>query len=254
MLNLLFPSLPYQRMLDPMWQQEAQQAQHHGYSVCLYDAEQQRLYQTPHPTWPTLYRGWMLSEREYRQLAQLTPLFISPELYLASHQASGWYSAIAPFTPASVFAPVHQAAPLIEQALQFQDRCFVKSLTKSFGADSVISSLPAFTALVQRHALAADEVLFIRSYQELSNQPEERYFAIQGQAYGAARKRFPVVLQPVLARLQSRWLYTLDVAYTASGTPLIIEVGDGQVSDTKEWSVAELYQTVLQRLAEQAAS
>ncbi|WP_324680295.1 ATP-grasp domain-containing protein [Hymenobacter sp. GOD-10R] len=254
MLNLLFPSLPYQRVLDPMWQPEAQQAQQRGYSVCLYDAEQQRLYQTSNPAWPTLYRGWMLCEREYRQLAQLTPLFISPELYLASHHATGWYAAIAPFTPASVFAPVHRAALLVEQALQTQGRCFIKTLTKSFGAESVISSVPAFTALVQRHALAADEVLFIRSYQELSTQPEERYFAIQGQPYGAAGKRFPVELQPVLAQLQSRWLYTLDVAYTISGTPLIIEVGDGQVSDTKEWPVAELYQTVLQQLAEQAAS
>ena len=61
------------------------------------------------------------------------------------------------------------------------------------------------------------------------------------------------MLQPVLAQLQDRWFYTLDVAYTASGIPLLIEVGDGQVSDTKEWSVAELYQTVLQRVAEQAA-
>jgi hypothetical protein len=252
MLNILFPSLPYQRVLDPMWQEEAEHAQQLGYSVCLYDAERHKLYQSPNPAWPTLYRGWMLTEKEYRALAQLTPLLVGPDLYLASHQATGWYDAITPFTPASVFVAASQAAPVVAQELERRGRCFVKRLTKSFDAASVVSSLPAFTALLDQHAVQPDELLFVRAYHDLSSRPEERYFAVRGQAYGPAGRPFPSQLHPVLAQLQARWFYTLDVAYTLAGTPLLIEVGDGQVSDTKEWTVAELYATPIQRLAELA--
>jgi hypothetical protein len=252
MLNLLFPSLPYQRVLDPMWQAEAAHAQQLGYTVCLYDAERLKLYQLPNPAWPTLYRGWMLSETDYRALAQLTPLLVDPTLYLASHQATGWYGASAPFTPASVFIKASQAAPVVAHELQLHGRCFVKSLTKSFDAASVVSSLPGLTALLHQHAVEPGELLFVRTYHELSSRPEERYFAVRGKAYGAAGRLFPPPLEPVLALLQSRWLYTLDVAYTPAGTPLLIEVGDGQVSDTKEWSISELYDGPIQRLAEQA--
>jgi hypothetical protein len=252
MLNILFPSLPYSRALDPMWQEEATLAGQLGYTVCRYDAEQQKLYQPPNPTWPTLYRGWMLTEADYQQLAALTPLLITPALYLASHQASAWYSAIAPFTPRSVFAPANEAKWVIEDFLRNNGRCFVKGLVKSFGSESIITSQADLSALLLKHQIAADGLLFIREFVELAVQPEERFFAIQGVAYGAKEQSFPPDLRPALAQLQSRWLYTLDIAYTKGGRPIIIEVGDGQVSDTKEWQVADFYQTVIRQLATQA--
>ncbi len=128
-------------------------------------------------------------------------------------------------------------------------RSFIKGLAKSFGADSVIHSLADFAALLRQHDIAPDEPLFIREFVELADRPEERFFAGQGEAFGARGQPLPVRLRPVLHQLQSRWLYTLDVAYTAAGEAIIIEVGDGQVSDTKEWPLANLYHTVLRRLA-----
>jgi hypothetical protein len=250
MLNVLFPSLPYQRVLDPMWQEEADQARQLGYTVCLYDAEQQRLYHAPLPTQPTLYRGWMLTATEYVALATLTPLLVSPAQYEASHYATGWYETIVPFTPSSVIAPAKQAAAHVQQLLQTEGRCFVKGLTKSFGRDSVITSLADFSALRHQQALADNELLVVRAFVELAEQAEERYFAVQGSVYGAAGRTFPAALQSVIAQLQTRWFYTIDVAYTRQGQPLIIEIGDGQVSDTKEWLVADLYQHVIQPLVQ----
>jgi hypothetical protein len=80
MLNILFPSLPYGRTIDPMWQEEATVAQGLGCTICLYDAEHQKLLQKPRQDLPTLYRGWMLSEAGYQQLAALTPLLVAPAL------------------------------------------------------------------------------------------------------------------------------------------------------------------------------
>ncbi|MDJ0364669.1 ATP-grasp domain-containing protein [Hymenobacter sp. H14-R3] len=252
MLNIILPSLPYSRALDPMWAAEAAEARRLGCQVCLYDAEQPRLYQPPAVAWPTLYRGWMLGEPEYRQLAALTPLLVSPAQYLASHYATGWYAAVAPLTPRSVFAPAAEAAPAVADFLRADGRCFVKGLAKSFGADSVVTSLADVAALLRKHDVAPGEQLFIREFVALADQPEERFFAVRGAAFGASGQPLPARLRPALAALQSRWLYTVDVAYTAGGEAIIIEIGDGQVSDTKEWQLAELYHTVLRQVAEQA--
>jgi hypothetical protein len=253
MLNILFPSLPYSRTIDPMWQEEATVAQGLGYTVCLYDAEQQKLLQKPRQDLPTLYRGWMLSEAEYQQLATLTPLLVEPALYLASHQASAWYSTIAPFTPRSVFAPASEAQWAVEDFLRSNGRCFVKGVVKSFGPASKITSQTDLTSLLRKHQIAADELLFVREFIDLSARAEERFFAVQGVAYGASGCAFPPELRLALAQLQNRWFYTIDIAYTKQGQPIIIEIGDGQVSDTKEWQVADLYQTVIRQLATQAA-
>ncbi|GAB3638377.1 hypothetical protein GCM10027422_39670 [Hymenobacter arcticus] len=253
MLNILLPSLPYSRAIDPMWADEAAEARRLGYQVCLYDAEQPRLYQPPAVAWPTLYRGWMLSPAGYQQLAELAPLLVAPAQYLASHYATGWYAAVAPLTPRSVFAPASQAAPAVADFLRANGRCFVKSLAKSFGVDSVVASLADLAALLRQYEVAPDEQLFIREFTELADQPEERFFAVRGVAFGASGQPLPARLQPALAALQSRWLYTIDVAYTTAGEAIIIEIGDGQVSDTKEWQLADLYKIVFKELAKQTA-
>lgn len=253
MLNIVLPSLPYSRALDPMWADEAAEARRLGCHVCAFDAEQPRLYQAPVAAWPTLYRGWMLPPEGYEQLAALTPLLVSPTQYLASHYATGWYAAVAPLTPRSVFAPASQAGPVVDNFLHTSGRSFVKSLSKSFGPNSVVTSLADLAALVRKHGIGPDEQLFIREFVALADRPEERFFAVRGAAFGASGQPLPARLRPVLAALQSRWFYTIDVAYTAADEAIIIEVGDGQVSDTKEWQLADLYHTVLRRLAGQAA-
>ena len=249
MLNILLPSLPYNRTIDPMWMEEMEIAQRLGHTVFLFDGEQQKLYGRPNPQWPTLYRGWMLTAAEYQQLEQLTPLLVPFDMYLASHRASGWYEQIAAFTPTSQFMNVEAAPAAIAALLARCGKCFVKGLSKSFGTDSVIVSLADFTNLLQKHRLQADESLFVREFVELVPQPEQRFFAVRNRAFGAAGQELPESLRPVLAALENRWFYTIDVAFAADGSPVIIEVGDGQVSDVKEWSVSELYETAISQLA-----
>jgi hypothetical protein len=250
MLNILLPSQPYQRTVDPMWQEEMEIAQSHGHNVCLFDERQERIHQTLNTSWPTLYRGWMLTAAEYEQLALLTPLLVPAAIYLSAHQALGWYAAVAGFTPRSQIIKAGVAQKAVVALLGRDGRCFVKGLSKSFGQDSIVHSLEKFQKLLTQHAVAGDEELFVREFVELSDRPEERFFVVRNQAFGAGGATFPPTLLPALAALQSRWFYTVDVAYRADGKPLIIEVGDGQVSDTKEWTVTQLYQTAIHCLAE----
>lgn len=250
MLNILLPSLPYQRTIDPMWQDEMETAQRQGHNVCLFDAEQEKIYQQPDAQWPTLYRGWMLTAKEYEHLAQLTPLLVPTAMYLASHQATGWYDAVADFTPRSQFVNAGAAAETVAALLNRDGRCFIKGLSKSFGDDSVVHSLEESQKVLDEHTVASGEELFVRGFVELSAQSEQRFFVVREKAFGANGGEFPKELAPALAALQSRWFYTVDVALQANGKPTIVEVGDGQVSDTKEWKVADLYETAIAYLAE----
>ncbi|MCC2548100.1 ATP-grasp domain-containing protein [Hymenobacter sp. BT175] len=249
MLNLILPSLPYQRVVDPMWEEEMDVARRKGHTVCLFDADQQKLYQRPRSEQPTLYRGWMLTPPEYEALALLTPLLVSKTMYQASHQANGWYGQIQDFTPKSQLLTAREGETYVRNTL-LHDRCFVKGVSKSFGASSVVASPEQYAALVGKEGIGPDDLLLFREFVVLSDKPERRFFAVRNEAFGAGRASFPDSLKPALAALQERWFYTIDVAYTKTGKPIIIEVGDGQVSDTKEWSVAELYEVAIPRLIE----
>ena len=251
MLNILLPSLPYQRIIDPMWQDEMDAAQRHGHNVCLYDAEREKLYQQPNPHCPSLYRGWMLTGPEYQKLETMTPLLVPLAMYFSSHLANGWYEAITGFTPKSYFVPSEGRGGTMALVRQ-HGCCFIKGLSKSFGPDSVVTSLAELEQLVRKHAIDPDDALFVREFVKLSTQPEQRFFAVRGRVFGAGGQQFPPELAVVLPALQSRWFCTIDVAFDFNGKPLVIEVGDGQVSDTKEWTVEKLYETAIKHLSESA--
>jgi hypothetical protein len=247
MLTVLFPSLPLQRAIDPMWAEEYAAAQASGYAVALFDAEQPKIY-GPLPARPTLYRGWMLTEKEYHWLEARCQLLVPYEQYAASHLATGWYPAIKEFTPASQFLTTEQWVQTWETGVVAGPQ-FVKGLVKSFGAESGISSLAEARQLVQRQQLEAAETLFVREFVALGPAPEQRFFAVGPAVFGPGGAAFPAALRPAIDALRTRAFYSVDVAYTAQGQPFIIEVGDGQVSDVKEWPVAELYQRVVPALA-----
>lgn len=249
MLTILFPSLPFQRTVDPMWAEEYAAAQARSYAVALFDAEQPKLY-GPLPAQPVLYRGWMLTEPEYRWLEARCPLLVPYEQYAASHEASGWYAAVGEYTVPSRFLPVAEWLREWETGTATEPQ-FVKGLVKSFGADSRVGSLAEARQLVQRQELTGATTLFVREWLPLHpDWPEQRFFVVHDHVFGASGgEPFPDDLRPVIRALQNRWFYTIDLALTDEGWPLVIEIGDGQVSDVKEWPVAELYDGPIRALA-----
>lgn len=244
-MRIVYPSLPYEpQTIDPMWAPEFQWARNSGMEVALFDVETGKLFPRQSATSLALYRGWMLSESEYEALEQLTPLRINKAQYLSSHQATGWYDQIAKHTFVSVFQPA--SAPLDFTAGR---RYFVKGVVKSFGADSVVGSEAQYVQLLEKHQVPADEVLFVRDFAELNSESEWRFFVVAGVAYGAEQMELPIELQPVLALLAPRLFYSLDVVQQSSGRYCVVEVGDGQVSDLKEWDVTDFSETVFKKLA-----
>jgi hypothetical protein len=250
-MQFIYPCLPYQpHIVDPMWAPEYEWARAQGLATGLVDMDNDRVWiptlasNTAQPA-PVLYRGWMLTAAEYDQLARLLPLVVSPAEYLSSHQATGWYEAVATHTFPSCFL----TEPV---ALDFavSRRYFVKGLVKSFSADSVLTSQQQLADFWQLQELPVGTTLFVRDFVDLKPNSERRFFVVRGQVLGAAGAMLPEALQAAVAALQPRLFYSLDVAETLAGQPVLVEVGDGQVSDLKEWSVSEFGSRVLRALAE----
>lgn len=250
-MRFVYPSLPYQlRTAYPLWAPEYAWAQANGLAVELVDVDEQRRWLPALPTSPTavVYRGWMLTAAEYATLGQLLPLAVPAAEYLSSHEASGWYEAVAAYTFPSRF--------LTEPAaLDFggERQYFVKGLVKSFEAASVVSSQAQLDAFWQQQELPAGTPLFVRDFVALRPGSERRFFVVRGRALGAGGAELPAALRPALAALRPRQFYSFDVAETLAGQPVLVEVGDGQVSDLKEWTVAEFGSRILRALANEPA-
>lgn len=229
-----------------MWEPEYEWARAQGLPTGLVDVDNDKVW-FPTPVRPTraIYRGWMLTEAKYDRLAQLMPLAVSTAEYLSSHHATGWYDAVARHTFPSRFLTA--PAPLDFAAGR---RYFVKRLAKSFGDDSVLAAQSQLDDFWQRQELPPNMPLFVRDFADLKPASERRFFVVQGQVVGAEGASIPASLQVAIAALQPRLFYSFDVAETLAGQPVLVEVGDGQVSDLKEWSVAEFGSRVLMALAE----
>jgi hypothetical protein len=245
-MHFIYPCLPYQpRTVDPMWEPEYEWVRAQGPATGLVDLDNDKVwFPTADQPARVLYRGWMLSAAEYEQLARLLPLAVSPAEYLASHHATGWYDAVAAHTFPSRFL----TEPV---ALDFAAgrRYFVKGLAKSFGTQSVIAAQAQLAGFWQRHELPVGTPLFVRDFAELKPASERRFFVVRGQAFGAGGAGLPAALQAAVVALQPRLFYSFDMAETLAGQPVLVEVGDGQVSDLKEWTVVDFGSRVLRALA-----
>lgn len=246
-MHFIYPCLPYYpRTVDPMWEPEYAWAKAQGLATGLVDVDNDKVwFPTSERPAQAIYRGWMLIGAEYGRLAQLMPLAVATAEYLSSHHATGWYEAVAQYTFPSQF--LTEPTPLSFAAGR---RYFVKGLAKSFGTDSVLESQSELDDFWQRQELPAGTPLFVRDFTGLKPNSERRFFVVRGQVLGAEGLSLPTALQDAVESLQPRLFYSFDVTETLAGQPVLVEVGDGQVSDLKEWTVAEFSSRVLKALAE----
>ncbi|WP_180988456.1 ATP-grasp domain-containing protein [Pseudomonas protegens] len=74
----------------------------------------------------------------------------------------------------------------------------------------------------------------IRHREDYLEDSERRYFVLNGKAH-AAQGEVPALVNECAALIDSRF-FSVDVVLRADGVLRLVELGDGQVSDRKEWS------------------
>lgn len=191
-----------------------------------------------------LYRGWMLGPIEYAQLcdsiyAKGAVPVTSPDSYLECHYLPNWYESCKEWTPSTVFLDRHADFASELASLNWPKyfvKDYVKSLTTARGS---IAESPAQVAevvdLIEKYRGKIDGGICVRRFEALEPETEERYFIVAGTAFGR-EGTVPTVVRDIASRITSPF-FTADVVKASDGALRLIELGDGQVSDRKNWPV-----------------
>ncbi|WP_230686379.1 ATP-grasp domain-containing protein [Catellatospora vulcania] len=211
------------------------------------------------------YRGWMVPAGRYAELADTlagrgVTLRVSAAAYRAAHELPGWYAALAPVTPASVWTPWQPGeSPSVEQVAELVAplgggpgvvKDYVKSRKHEWAEACYIPDLADVTPahrVVSRMVELQEEFLqggiVVRRFEDFARQGgrtvEARVWWVHGEPVLAGphpdtpdlfREPDLSAITPLVAAFGHPFV-TTDVALRDDGTWRVVELGDGQVSD-----------------------
>ena len=192
---------------------------------------------------PAIYRGWMMTIDEYSNLYsalinQNVVLITNPEQYKRCHYISGWYDSIKQMTANTVLFDNRSA--LNPNSIPKWGRYFVKDYVKSLTTKrgSIANSyeeILEILALIEKYRGFIEGGICIREYENYLPESEERYFYYNGK-YHSRDNRLPSIIESIESSIDCPF-YSIDVIRDDQGNDRIVEIGDGQVSDFKNWTV-----------------
>ncbi len=193
--SILNPSLP-----DEMFQEEATSLTKAGHIVMLIDgeqlAQQPAILKTITSEKTVIYRGWMLSPTEYKNLvlsiekAGGLPI-TSIDEYLATHYLPNWYKIISDLTPETILLPLDSDWIFELRKLGWSNffvKDYVKSLKTSIG--SLIESpedIKIVVAEMKKYRGIIEGGLCVRKVEDFLSETERRYFVLKGKVYSIYR-------------------------------------------------------------------
>jgi hypothetical protein len=252
-MRFLYPASPLQpRDPDELYAEEHAAALGAGFHVSLFSFEE--FAAGPFRARPTisggetlLYRGWMVTPAQYRQLcAEVSrfgaPMLTSPEQYELCHHLPRWYPTLAEFTPETLFFRENDDVASRLRELSWTG-CFLKDYVKSLAiADgSLVSDLARIPEVIAKMKVYRGEIeggICARRVEDFDPETEDRYFVFRGTAY-SREGSVPEAVQTAARRIDSPF-FTVDTMRRRDGEIRIVELGDGQVSDRKKWTAQQI--------------
>ena len=253
-MRFLYPSSPLNsRQADDFYELERSAAQSAGLATALWLEESARISPAPSAGEVVVYRGWMLRAPEYARLQTLVEVtgarLLTPlAMYTRTHHLPEWYGLLEEFTPRTRFFENAEAAVT---ALEFESGPFfvkdwVKSLSSARGSIAVnASQIAEIAADLCNYRGSLEGGLCVREVEMFDNATEDRFFVVQGEVF-ARSGIAPEIVQTAASRISSAF-FTIDAVRRGDGVWRIVELGDGQVSDLKDWTL-EQFMPVLTRL------
>jgi hypothetical protein len=257
-MHILFPSDPFnKKVVDESHAIEYEALCASGLNCALFsplDFDQGAFKPWPSltPGDSVLYRGWMLMPEEYGRLHAAISIndgvpLTSPDQYRACHYLPEWYSLFRDYTPETIFASrdadfVSVLAQHVWPAYFVKD--YVKSLTTKRGSvASSANEVNEIVSLIEQFRGEVEGGVCIRRYEDFLSETEERYFVLNGRAYGRGGDVPELVHE--IARHPLSPFFSVDVAMRTDGALRLIELGDGQVSGLKKWSIEAFVSTIV---------
>jgi ATP-grasp domain, R2K clade family 3 len=248
-MRLLYPSSPMSpKVADDTYLEEYEAARSVGFDVSLFSFEDfERGDFKPRPALQpgdvVLYRGWMLSVPQFESLvrafeAKSAEAFTSVAQYKASHHLPEWYPLLSRFTAETVILK-EEADFAGELANRKWPGYFVKDYVKSLSTagGSLVSQpedIAGVVSLMKKYRGLVEGGVCIRRKEEYEPGSEQRYFVFRTHAL-APGTDIPDIVRACASQVISPF-FSVDVARRSDGVLRLIELGDGQVSDRKEWS------------------
>ncbi|HEY0683454.1 MAG TPA: ATP-grasp domain-containing protein [Steroidobacter sp.] len=252
-MRILYPDDPLdQRRPEPLFQAEYELARARGFELSIFsfeDFERGRFDPRPRPAAgeEVLYRGWMLNVDGYARLVQSIEqlsagMVVSPESYRAAHHLPSWYPLVREFTAETLMCEPDADFEALLAGRQWPGY-FVKDYVKSSntGAGSLVATpgeVPQVVAALKKYRGEIEGGVCVRRKEEYLSGSERRYFVANGAAF-SSDGALPAVVTACATRIPSPF-FSVDVAQRNDGELRIVEIGDGQVSDRKEWSADQL--------------
>ena len=249
-MRLLYPCDYFnKKQPDDSYAEEFLAAQATGIACSLYSAEdfESGKFQ-PHPLFAEqeeiLYRGWMLNPNSYGQLLEAIECkggraVTSVAQYRLCHYLPEWYPLCKDLTPETIYVEKgadYAAAVADHQWPAFFIKDYVKSLTTNRGSiANSVGEIAEIVALIEKYRGQIEGGVCIRKFEQFTPETEERYFVFRGKPY-ARLGAVPEIVQTVTSRINSPF-FSVDIVLSTDGVPRLIELGDGQVSDRKQWHV-----------------
>ena len=233
---------------DDTFAEEYRCAQQQGISCLLLDQEalsdgKYRFSGNMSVESPVIWRGWMQTGEEYRQLHHAVTtrggnMLTSPEEYLRNHHITGWYDTCRCYTAETIFTSEDADFDALTAQLKWPEyfvKDYVKSLTTSRGSLAAnADEIREIIRLILRYREQIEGGISLRHCEYYNTDSERRYFVLNGQIFSADDNIPPVVRE--IADIITTPFFSVDITENTAGELRLIEIGDGQVSDIKEWS------------------
>lgn len=170
-------------------------------------------------------------------------MLVDPEAYELCHHLPKWYPLVSDYTAETVLISKEDIIIHTEW-----DAVFIKDFVKSLGKDRSVAknSLEINNIVAQLdHERGIEGGVCLRRFEDFVEDSEKRIFVINGVPH-SSEGTVPSFVHNVVELIRSPF-FTIDVALRRDGFMRIVELGDGQVSDLKEWDAtkfANLFATV----------
>ena len=127
---------------------------------------------------------------------------------------------------------------------------YVKSLTTSRGSVAInADEIREIIKSIEHYRGKIEGGISLRRFEDLIKDSERRYFVLNGKAF-SADDTLPDRVLEIAQRINAPF-FSIDIAVNNAGQLRLIEIGDGQVSDIKEWPVERFVQIFLDSSNEQ---
>ena len=200
---------------------------------------------------PVIWRGWMLKQEEYQALynavsSHSASMLISADNYISCHHITGWYELCRNHTPESIFLKESDDFAEVTSQLKWPAyfvKDYVKSLTTSRGSIAKdAEEIQEILTNIKQYRGEIEGGVVLRKVEDFKAETERRYFSLSGEIY-SSDDIVPEIVQKIAKNIQSPF-FSIDMVETTASDLRLIEIGDGQVSDIKQWDAQKFIKMI----------